>query len=707
MQYSQLENILIKNSQTGFYISTIGGQLKDCNDSFANIFGYQSKDELLQLNTSVLYLDSDERTRFLKELDGKKYLKNYHLKAKSKSGNLITVSVNSDLYQETNQDMLIVGSVVDITELILSKGKLAESEKKYKDFIDNSPEIIQSFNSEGKLLFCNAIWHQKLEYTEEEAANMNLFDIIADEYKPHCSLMFQEVLSGKALKDVGVEFVSKSGKRYLLEGNVVPLLQNGQMVATHAFFRDVTEKKQAIDKIIEQEKLLQTVFNSVPICLYIKDENGNYLHANEIMQKTLGSDVLSQSDTNLFPKNCVLQLKDTDSLAIQQPESLIKFEMDVDFGYQTKHFLCGKKAIFNQEKGNYNLFGFSVDITDLKNSAAKIEENEKLLHSIINSTRGGFILFKFNNDNKNFLCEYANEFAEKVLHLREGKKEFKAIFDFLDETTQQKLSLEQIKKQESFLVTCDWKSRMPDTGLEKVFSLRFSVIKTSDNELKIIVYIIDITEEKQLIEQLEFKLKENDVLIGEVHHRVKNNLAIIDGIIELKKSKTTDEQLVENLTDIQMRIKTIALVHQKLYQSGIFSEVNLHDYTYELANYYKKLFDNKNVKLIHFDIDIQPEVSLSLSKSISFGLLLSELISNSCKYGVANDEVKIGVAIEKEQTTYKMTYTDTGNGLPEPLKQLKNGGFGFRLIENFIKQLKGTAVFPEDKHFLFEFEFIA
>jgi len=707
MQYSQLENILIKNSQTGFYMSTKAGQLIDCNDAFANMFGYQSKEELLQFNTSELYLDSDERIRFLKEMEEKQHVKNYHLKGKTKVGKMITISVNSDLYQEPNKEVLIVGSVVDITEVILSKGKLAESEKKYRDFIDNSPEIIQSFNAEGKLLFCNSIWHQKLEYTEEEAATMNLFDIIADEYKPHCSLMFQEVLSGKALKDVGVEFVSKSGKRYLLEGNVVPLLQNGKMVATHAFFRDVTEKKQAINKIIEQEKLLQTVFNSVPICLYIKDENSNYLHANEIMQKTLGSEVLSQSDAELFPKHCALQLKDTDIQAMQQPDSLIKFEMDVDFGNQTKHFLCGKKAIFNHEKGTYNLFGFSVDITDLKKSVAKIEEKEKLLQSIINTTRGGFILFKFNQDSQGFIREYANEFAGKVLGLREGKNEFKAIFDFLDETTQQKLSLEQIKNQGNFLVTSDWKYRMPDTDLEKVFSLRFSVIKTSDSELKIIVYIIDITEEKQLIEQLEFKLKENDVLIGEVHHRVKNNLAIIDGIIELKKSKTTDVQLAENLTDIQMRIKTIALVHQKLYQSGIFSEVNLHDYSHELANYYKKLFDNRNTKHIHFDVNIQPEVSLSLSKSISFGLLLSELISNSCKYGIVNDEVKIGIAIEKEQTTYKMTYTDTGNGLPEPLKQLKNGGFGFRLMENFIKQLKGTAVFPEHKHFLFEFEFIA
>jgi len=226
MKYSQLESILIKNSQTGFYISTIAGQLIDCNDSFVHIFGYNSKEEVLGLNTSAFYFDTNERTHFVHEIEVKKHLQGYSLKAKNKAGNVIHITINSDIYQEANHEPLIVGSIIDVTEIVNSKSKLAESERKYKDFIENSPELIQSFNSEGKLLFCNPIWHEKLEYSVEEALNMNLFDIIADEFKGHCSELFQEVLAGNALKDVGVEFVSKTGKRYLLEGNIVPLIEN-------------------------------------------------------------------------------------------------------------------------------------------------------------------------------------------------------------------------------------------------------------------------------------------------------------------------------------------------------------------------------------------------------------------------------------------------------------------------------------------------
>jgi len=314
-------------------------------------------------------------------------------------------------------------------------------------------------------------------------------------------------------------------------------------------------------------------------------------------------------------------------------------------------------------------------------------------------------LFKMDNDRKNFITEYSNEFAEKLLQLSSKQLDFNEVFHFLDKDFKTKISVENLCKSENFLETIDWKYTLPGTEIEKVYSLRFSTIKISANEVKVIAFIIDITDEKKLIEQLELKLKENDVLIGEVHHRVKNNLAIIDGIIELKKSRTTDVLLSENLTDIQMRIKSIALVHQKLYQSGNFSAINLFDYINELGNHYKRLFDANNSKQIQFDIQIKQENTLSLTKSISFGLLLSELISNSCKYAIINNQVKIGICIKKQDDALIMNYTDSGNGLPENMKNFKNGGFGFRLIDNFIKQLKGKGTFPENNHFNFELEF--
>lgn len=123
------------------------------------------------------------------------------------------------------------------------------------------------------------------------------------------------------------------------------------------------------------------------------------------------------------------------------------------------------------------------------------------------------------------------------MQLSQGHNEFNDVFHFLESDFKNKITVENLCNTDNFLETIDWKYILPGTEIEKVYSLRFSTIKISANEVKVIAFIIDITDEKKLIEQLELKLKENDVLIGEVHHRVKNNLAIIDGIIELKKAE--------------------------------------------------------------------------------------------------------------------------------------------------------------------------
>jgi two-component sensor histidine kinase len=94
-----------------------------------------------------------------------------------------------------------------------------------------------------------------------------------------------------------------------------------------------------------------------------------------------------------------------------------------------------------------------------------------------------------------------------------------------------------------------------------------------------------------------------------------------------------------------------------------------------------------------------------MNKSISLGLLLSELISNSCKYALSSNSLEIKIAITDRDTSYELSYEDSGNGLPESIKNLKSGGFGFRLIDNLIKQLKGTCEILPSKNFKFRMEF--
>ena len=698
LNLNHLESLLIESCHAGTFITNLSGKLIECNPAFVKMFGYGSKQEILQANAVSFYSSKEERENYLKNLHNEGKVRGYKVKASKKDGQKVIHSINSDFFKDESGETYILGSTIDITEIEKFGDKLNESNKKYQDLIENSLEIIQSFDAEGKLIFCNRIWHEKLEYTEEDIKNLNLFDIIAEEHKNHCEKLFQDVLNGKSLKNVEVEFVSKSGKKFLLEGNIVPLEQNGKLIASHAFFRDITEKNRAIRKIIEQEKLLQTVFDTVPICLYLKSDKGQYIHVNEVMEKTLGTKVKDKYDSEIFPENTCSLLSTSDQEALENPGKIIRFELETDFSGVKKHFYAGKQVLFDESKKSFNIFGFSLDISELKNSLKKVEESEKVLQFIINNAQGGFLLFNFEANSDSFKLEYANDFSKDLLEIDHVQSNFKDIFHFLN------LEMDELTHDKRWVF--DFEKKNPGDEISKNYSIRVSTIVGWNNSRTLIVYIIDVTEQQKLISELEIQLNENLVLIGEIHHRVKNNLAVIDGLLELKKAQSKDKSLNSNISDIQMRIKSIALVHQKLYQSSIFNAINLKEYIPELANFYKKLFHKDEIKEISFDIQCEKDFFILISKAVTFGLILSELISNSCKYGLDENNLSVSIKVNQEKDKLKVQYADKGKGLPKGISQLKQGGFGFRLMDNLIRQLKGKYEIINGKGFELNFEFI-
>jgi PAS domain S-box-containing protein len=161
----------------------------------------------------------------------------------------------------------VIGFGMDITALKLYENNLAESERKYRDLFESSLDLIQSVDAEGKFVFWNRAWLDKMGYGPEEMSNMNIFDLICPDDQPHCQVIFQRVLEGASQHGVRVGFISQSGKLLQLEGNVVPRIEGGKVVATHAFFRDITErieKEQLIQQsLAEKESLLGEIHHRV------------------------------------------------------------------------------------------------------------------------------------------------------------------------------------------------------------------------------------------------------------------------------------------------------------------------------------------------------------------------------------------------------------------------------------------------------------
>ncbi len=187
--------------------------------------------------------------------------------------------------------------------------------------------------------------------------------------------------------------------------------------------------------------------------------------------------------------------------------------------------------------------------------------------------------------------------------------------------------------------------------------------------------------------EIENSLKEKEFLIKEIHHRVKNNLTTLKSLLFLQAKSSDSEEVKNVLNECQMRIQSMALIHQNLYQESENEKV-------EFQHFITQLFEALDLSLKPSNLDVELEididsVSLDMSKALFFGLIINELVTNSYKYAFKNKNngiIKFRLSIVNNKIVAQ--YSDNGIGLPKPFEEIKDG-FGFRLIRILIDQING------------------
>ena len=218
---------------------------------------------------------------------------------------------------------------------------------------------------------------------------------------------------------------------------------------------------------------------------------------------------------------------------------------------------------------------------------------------------------------------------------------------------------------------------------------RFSPIYRENNEfLFMIGFGIDITEKMEQELRLKESVEEKQSLLGEIHHRVKNNLALVSGLVELQGSKITDATMKSHLTEIQHRIAAMSLIHEKLYKSSNFSKIDLKDYLHDLILSLSSFF-NKGGKIdVKFDLD---QVFVTNKKAIPIALIVNELITNAFKYAFGEKLTgSINVKLKSNGDDIELSISDSGNGIDKDFNISKSNSLGFKLINIFTKQIKGS-----------------
>ncbi|TDU80849.1 PAS domain S-box-containing protein [Prosthecobacter fusiformis] len=211
----------------------------------------------------------------------------------------------------------------------------------------------------------------------------------------------------------------------------------------------------------------------------------------------------------------------------------------------------------------------------------------------------------------------------------------------------------------------------------------------------VVMFTEVITERKQAAENIRASLEEKEVLLREIHHRVKNNMQIISSLLQLQTSALHDPADVAIFQDCQARIHAMAMVHDRLYRSGNLSTINFGDHLRELASLMAR---GQAARMSHILMDVQcDDVELDLDKAIPLGLIATELITNAFKHAFKDrEEGRITILLQKSEDKHMiLRISDDGHGIPVNDDPISARTLGLRLVRSLSYQMRAQIFFPQ------------
>jgi PAS domain S-box-containing protein len=323
----------------------------------------------------------------------------------------------------------------------------------------------------------------------------------------------------------------------------------------------------------------------------------------------------------------------------------------------------------------------------LKKAQEALMESENKYRTLFEKNKHPIIVF----DDKGIFTE-SNEAALKFMETSRDDLITKNLSDFILYTNDIETieSKEFWNKKENLEVAFNINDKL------KILELTLTPVYLK-NETIVFGLGNDVTKRKRDEEKILSSLKEKELLLREIHHRVKNNLQIISTLLTLQSSQAKNSKVDDLYRESQNRIQSISLIHENLYQSDDLAHINFETYAKGLIT---DLFDSYGVnsKEIQLNLDIE-SVSMGIETAIPCGLIINELVSNSLKHGFQGSETgQINVKLQKLQDSkYSLIVSDTGTSFPDDVDLISNETLGLELIKNLVQQLDAQLKFDRKK----------
>ncbi len=671
---------------------TVDGGIAYCSPAIEPLAGYRPEEVC---NTSVrqYFADKGELKR-ASRLFGRAVHKGaeavFQFQLKSKGGRPLPVEVTCRPAQRQGVVTGLLCVLRDLGPRREVEAALRASERKFKAITDNLEVGIfrTSAGPHGKVLEANPALVSMFGYaSKEEFLGVQVRDLYVDLAERE-ALVARLVAEG-VVKRAEVQFKKRDGTRMWCALTAVAVRDaKGRIRFFDGLLEDITARKLTELSLRRSEGRLRQATEQVHAWVWEVDSSGRYTYSSPLVAELLG-----------YEPEEVVGKKDFCDLL--HPSKRVEYERGLlrlfdarstihDFVAPFQHkdgrtvwLARNATPIYDRTGAFAGYQGADVDVTERRLQEEKIRQQRTYLQALIE--HNPLAVVGIDTEGKITLCNHA---FERLFQYERAE----AIGQHVDELLADESVLAEARELTRRVLTGErvhvvTRRRRKDAAQVNVELFGVPVMIEGARYGAFAIYH-DITQRKRAEEELLISLKEKEILLKEIHHRVKNNMQVISSLLNLQSSFVTDPQTLAALTDSQNRVKSMALIHEKLYQSKNLAREDFAEYTRSLTSY---LFDSYCIDPERIAMDVQIRgVELGIDTGISCGLIVNELVSNALKHAFPHGRKGlVSVSLERVNGNFVLRVSDDGVGFPEHIDFRNTESLGLQLVNTLTEQLEG------------------
>jgi PAS domain S-box-containing protein len=702
-QREQKYRNLYYRNQAGVFTADLNSTILDCNQAFIEMFEGELKqgDKLFGATATKDWQD------ILDLIDNNENLRNYQTHFKLNNGNIKWFIFNWYIDRGNN---LIEGTIIDVSEVQRASSALSQSEEKYRLIYEETNDAILLLDDD-KIIDTNRRGIQLFGIPKKELLHKTLWELsyeTSDEARKEYDRFVYKVVSSKHSK---FNWIFKSNKQKIEAEVAIIELVLGDKSYYQCVIHDQTDYNETMRVLEKNRRSFKSVLDNTPegiiiLCenqiLYTNPEIHRLLQADEVefehlfisvdqktfqelydlhvetkqmyqRQFTIGADGMDRKTVDVTIVSTTFEERDSTMIILKDislQQRLSKEMMRAEIAEETNKKLA-------------------LEINERIAAERRLQEQFLRSNAIFDSSSNTLLLTlntelnisSFNSHCQNYFWYVAEKNMDEGLHFPEF---FSGILEQKDLRLFNKL-LAKVLKGESKQIEVSFKPK------RKVISMEIFLNPIFDTEgiiTEISLVAHDITEKKKAEKEIVESLKEKEVLLKEIHHRVKNNLQVISSILNLQSSFVKDKKTLEILEESRNRIRSMAIIHENLYQTTNFSSIDFSSY---LQNLCSNLIASYHLYsgAVQLRTDLK-NVELVLDQAIPCGLLVNELITNSLKYAFPEGKSgEIFIELFEKENRINLIIGDNGIGLPSDLDILNSDTLGLQLVSTLVEQLEG------------------